>query len=459
MPTEYTVPAASRPEERFAAEQRLREFPFRFPNSHLRLGGSYTVAKNAQILQRCCHLHRRLSHGLGSWTLGIPEFEVKIETGRHIFWHMDAARELRQRLVEQERRLDQIDGFRDVELDQVIDEALSASDAAELLVGLHLVIGQGLITTYRQHLARTCPIADAPTLRVIRRILIDLEPMVAWAEQAVAAYVSGGWDESRLMRLRWHLEQALAAIGGISGAEPRHATAPVLKVSTVPYVRGTVPMRDSRFVSFKHTGDYQAADGTPRHLTDSYEAVRLGFIRTQRDEVDAIEAFGTFLWDARFVDFEAEYKLARITWDEARHTELGHQAMLAMGYNPFELPNRLTSSTCRGPMDVDTAFAEINLFGEVSVMKTINTYHESAIAQGDTLVAHVMDFVRADERTHVRNGQYILKHLTTLNMKQLELKTREVFTECLIGLGAVTRPQGDAQFVLSREEIEHLVGE
>ena len=48
-----------------------------------------------------------------------------------------------------------------------------------------------------------------------------------------------------------------------------------------------------------------------------------------RDEVDAIEAFGTFLWDIRFKDFQAEYDLARITWDEARHTEIGQSAQAA----------------------------------------------------------------------------------------------------------------------------------
>ena len=49
-------------------------------------------------------------------------------------------------------------------------------------------------------------------------------------------------------------------------------------------------MRDSRFDTFRHTGDYEKADGAPRFAKDSYEALRLRFIRTQRDEVDAIEA-------------------------------------------------------------------------------------------------------------------------------------------------------------------------
>ena len=181
-------------------------------------------------------------------------------------------------------------------------------------------------------------------------------------------------------------------------------------------------------------------------------------MRAQRDELDAIEAFGTFLWDIRFTDFAAEHALARITWDEARHTELGHRALQAMGYDPFELPNRLTSSTCRGPLDPALAMAEINLFGEVGVMKSIPGLVAGAHARGDTLVAHVADFIRSDERTHVRSGQRILAAMTTLDMPSLVLETRKAFTACLVQLGAIPAG-GDAGFILSREEIERLVGE
>ena len=75
--------------------------------------------------------------------------------------------------------------------------------------------------------------------------------------------------------------------------------------------------------------------------------------------------------------------LARITWDEARHTEIGHRALQAAGYDPFELRNRLTGSTCRGPMDPAFAMAEINLFGEVGVLKTINGLIDQARERND----------------------------------------------------------------------------
>ncbi|HEY3342107.1 MAG TPA: hypothetical protein VGK81_08820, partial [Anaerolineae bacterium] len=432
-----TIEPVSRLQQRQAAEVRRKAYPYKFPRDQRKIGGKYTVEENSRRLLRWFYMERRLSHGLGSWTLTIPDFEVKIETGRHIFWHMDAARKLRERLTEQEMRKAGIDDFRDAEIDRFFDELLSASDTPELLVGIHLVAGTALEVAYRHHIDDACPVTDAPTIRMLRQILMDYEPMLEWAQQAIDAYIDGGVDESRLERWRWHLARLLASIGGATGADER-ATAPApLRIDSKPYERATVPCRDSRFDTFHNTGDYNVADAPPRYEVGSYEDTRLRFVRTQRDEVDAIEAFGTFGWDIRFKDFQAEYELSRITWDEARHTEIGHKTLLAFGYDPYELPNRLTSSTCRGPMEPAYAMAEINLFGEVGVLKTINDLVDKAHARNDSLLLHISDYVRADERTHVRKGQHILHVMTDLGMQDLEFRTRELFTECMVNLGVV----------------------
>lgn len=464
MPTEPqpngahgSFPPVSRPEARAAAAERRRAYPYRFPRDPRPMGGKFTVKENAERLLRFFYFERRLSHALGSWTLAIPEFEVKIETGRHIFYHMDAARALRERLSEQEKGLNAIDGYRNAGIDRFIDELLCAADAPELLAGAHAVAGRALETAYRHHIDDTDPVTDAPTIRCLKRILLDYEPMLAWSEAALAAYVEGGMDESRLAAWRWHLQRLLASIGGIAGGDPPADAPGPLRSVERPYARGTVPERDTRFTTFTHTGDYDVGDGIERFPKESYEACRLRFIRTQRDEVDAIEAFGTFLWDIRFLDFKAEYDLARITWDETRHTEIGHKSLLASGYDPFELPNRLTGSTCRGPMEPAFAMAEINLFGEVGVLKTINGLIDEARGRNDALVAHIADFIRSDERTHVKKGQHILRCMTDLGMQDLEQKTRELFTECLVSLGAVTKDID--LFTVSREDLEHLVGE
>lgn len=456
-PSTHAIVPVSRPTERQAATDRRDAYPYRFPRDARKMGGKFSVEENARRMLRWFYLERRAAHGLGSWALAIPDFEVKIETGRHIFWHMDSARMLRERLTEQETRKAVVDDYRNAELDSFIDEVLSASDTPELLVGIHQVLGRALQVAYRHHIDDTCPVTDAPTIRMLKRILLDYEPMLEWAEQAITAYIAGGVDESRLEQWRWHLERLLVSIGGISGSDPRADAPQPLRIAARPYERGTVPCRDSRFATFSNTGDYNLADGEPRFEVGSYEDARLRFIRTQRDEVDAIEAFGTFLWDIRFKDFQAEYDLARITWDEARHTEIGHRSLLASGYDPYELPNRLTSSTCRGPMEPAYAMAEINLFGEVGVLKTINDLVDKAAERNDALLTHISDFVRADERTHVRKGQGVLRVMTNLGMQELEYRTRELFTECLVNLGVV---KSDAGFtIITREELEHYIGE
>lgn len=457
IPNRDAIPCVPVAGQRAAAAERRRAFPYRFPRDARLLGGKFTVAENARRLRRFFYFERRLMQALGAWTLSIPEFEVKLETGRHIFYHADAARLLRERLSEQETRLADIDAFRDPDIDRFIEELLRAEDAPQLLAGLHQVAGRALATAYRHHMDDTDPVTDVPTIRCLRRILTDYESLLDWADAAVAAYVEGGVPEGALAAWRWHLQRLLASIGGVTGADARGEAPSPLRGAGGPFMRGTVPLRDARFDTFKNTGDYDTADGTERFPKDSYEALRLRFIRTQRDEVDAIEAFGTFIWDIRFRDFQAEYDLARITWDEARHTEIGHRALLAAGYDPFELRNRLTGSTCRGPMEPAFAMAEINLFGEVGVLKTINQLIDTARDRHDELLRHIADFIRADERTHVRKGGRIIQVMTNLEAKELEQRTRELFTECLVSLGAVQKDMD--VFTVSREDIERLVGE
>ncbi len=456
-PQRSNIPNVHVGDQHAAAAERRKTFPFRFPRDPRLLGGKFAVAENARRLLRLFYFERRLVQALGAWTLSLPEFEVKLETGRHIFYHADAARLLRERLSEQETSFKTVDAFRDADVDRFIEEMLSAESATELLVGVHQVLGRALARAYRHHCDDTDPVTDVPTIRCLRRILPDYEPMLTWADAAIAAYLEGGVDESRLAVWRWHLQRLLASIGGVTGSDARAEAPAPLRSARKPFERGTVPLRDARFDTFKNTGDYDTADGQERFPKDSYESLRLRFIRTQRDEVDAIEAFGTFIWDIRFKDFQAEYDLARITWDEARHTEIGHRALLAAGYDPFELRNRLTGSTCRGPMDPAFAMAEINLFGEVGVLKTINSLIDTAAERRDELLRHIADFIRSDERTHVRKGGRIIQVMTDLDAKALEQRTRELFTECLVSLGAVTKDMD--VFTVTREDIEHLVGE
>jgi hypothetical protein len=91
-------------------------------------------------------------------------------------------------------------------------------------------------------------------------------------------------------------------------------------------------------------------------------------------------------------------------------------------------------------------------------MKSIPGVLERAEKSGDTVIKHIADYIRSDERTHVRHGQKIIKTMTDLDMPTLVLETRKAFTSCLITLGVIPA-NGDSGFVLSREDIEKFIGE
>src|ERR1700748_1567124 len=119
-----TIPTVRVAGQHEAALERKARYPYRFPRDTRPLGGKFTVKENSRRLLRFFYFERRLMQALGAWTLTIPEFEVKLETGRHIFYHADAARLLRERLTEQEMRPKDIDAFRDAEIDRFIEEML-----------------------------------------------------------------------------------------------------------------------------------------------------------------------------------------------------------------------------------------------------------------------------------------------------------------------------------------------
>src|SRR3982750_1949106 len=106
-----TIPAVSFKHQRAAAEERRQSYPYRFPRDTRQLGGKFSVSQNAEMLLRYFYFERRLMQALGAWTLSIPEFEVKLETGRHIFYHAVGVRAFRAGLHEQEWRLAAIDGL------------------------------------------------------------------------------------------------------------------------------------------------------------------------------------------------------------------------------------------------------------------------------------------------------------------------------------------------------------
>src|SRR6185312_7883915 len=190
--------------------------------------------------------------------------------------------------------------------------------------------------------------------------------------------------------------------------------------------------------TFEHTYEYKVADEGKIAYETPFDETRLTLVRTQRDEMDAIETFGNALYEIQNVPFGFDYDMSRIIWDETRHTELGHKTIEALGYNPFDLLNRLLGIKVRTKMPALYSFAEINLFGEANIVQEVLRYSREAYEKGDDLTGRVFDYVNADERTHLTKGVRWLKHIfKTDSVQEIEEKTKESAVSRLLELGII----------------------
>ncbi|MEI8135101.1 MAG: DUF455 family protein [bacterium] len=431
---------------------------YSFPEDTRKLGGAYSVDQNAELLSRYFLFERLLLRAQAGWLMGTPEFEVKVEYGRHINYHAEAAMSLRIRLTELRQSEETTDQFSDTSIEEFFVELISAESPAHFLGGVYGVLLPHLIHAYEQHVNVTDQVADAPTIRILKRILGDYLEMYLWGKEALEAYVNGGYDGSNIVFSQMHLEQLLNSFGGISGASEKSDRPAQLRSNPdKPFVRSFIATRDSRFTTFDHTYEYKIADKGKIKYETEFDETALNLIRSQRDEMDAIETFANVLYEIRDVPFGFDFDIARIIYDETRHTELGHKAMIELGYYPFDLANRLLGIKVRTKMPAEYSLAEINLFGEANIVQEVMRHSREAYAKGDQLNGKLFDYVNADERTHLAKGIKWLKFIfKTDSVQEITQKTKEKAIKRLLDLGIIDH---EVALTISHKELAKIIGE
>jgi hypothetical protein len=428
-----------------------------FPKDPREIGGAYTVEQNAKLLQRYFYFERLVVRAHAAWLMGTPEFEVKVEFGRHLYYHSEAAMSFYRRLTELRISPESVDNYRNEEIEQFFSEVMYAESPAHFLAGVYGTLVPHLIKTYQEHLMATDQVADAPTVRILRQILGDYSEMYLWGTAALEAYINGGYDGSNLVFSQMHVEQMLGYIGGITGLGERSPSPTTLRsAGKGPFERSFVATRDPRFTTFEHTYDYRKADEGQIEYDSDYEETQLDLIRSQRDELDAIETFCNVLYEIRDVPFAFDYDLARIIYDETRHTELGHKALVKKGFDPFDLASRLMGIKVRTKMEAKYALAEINLFGEANIVQEVAKQSKAGYKKKD-ISGMVFDYVNADERTHLQKGSRWIKHLFhTESIPEIEAATKEKAIERLLELGVIDH---EVALTISHKELAKIIGE
>jgi hypothetical protein len=389
-----------------------------------------------------------------------------VELAHHLYFHSQAAAALRERLVELNSPSVADETAAPPALRVLMAELQCARSSAELVVGIHGVVTPALARFETEYSRSTDGLLDLPSVRLLRRIVDDLDNMIEWGARVRHAFLSGGHDQATLAAWATHVAELLARQGLFEGTRERSALAaapPPLELrqtSEGPYRRPLACARDDRFAVFSHTRRYEGSDLEAAAPTaDSYQSRRLEMIRIQRDELDAIETFANVLHDLPSAPFELELFLARLIWDEARHAEIGQQALAQVGYDPYAVPCGVVGINVRSPLPPEIAFAQIATFGELNQLKPLKIFAREARERGDLATARCFEFIHADELGHVRTGRRWLAVIAAdsgRTVEKLQEEAREAAIRRLCEDGIIGEDYARA---ISDEEIADLVGE
>src|SRR5262245_18089731 len=129
-----------------------------------------------------------------------PVWEVKCALALHQWLLAEEVEALRTRIAEMRSPVPRLDTTPDPGLEAFLEALARASSTAELLSGTYGVGLRALVDACDEHVARTNPLVDHPTRRLLRLASIELREALDWAERArsaLGAFDPVAVDESR----------------------------------------------------------------------------------------------------------------------------------------------------------------------------------------------------------------------------------------------------------------------
>ena len=358
-----------------------------------------SVEEAVRFLRRLARIEHRTLLVLAAHLNAVPEWEVKCALSLHIWQDAEHCAWLRERVAELRKPPHYLDRADDAALEAFFEELLRSRSTRELLTGVYQVLKPSLTAAIEEYFRRANPLAEQPTLRLFRFVLLEEREQLDWASRALEAL--GGVD------VEWeqHLDAYLRAAGGVSGGDER--------ISEVPPPRGEEPLelvrtprRDPRFTRlWSSRGRLPGYDAHP-------DEVRWRMLYVRLTEMHVPELLALTLYEWPESPFEVHRDLARHLWDEARHAMMGEVAFETRGVDWHSVPHELSfaehPNTTLEPRERYALLyhAEHAVMGRKPGGKP--SQHAAAVASGDTLATLFQDYDWADEVLHVHIGRRVL---------------------------------------------------
>ena len=362
------------------------------------------VEESVSRLKRHHYVLRRL-HGVFLGRLAAePVYELKMAFSLHAHWCAEHVAALRQRVGEMREPPLGLDVVPHPGLSWIFDELQAAPSATDLLLGVYGEIVPALCAAMQKHRAESNPLADQPSVRLLRFALLELEDMAEYGRKALEAMAG---PEERQKAGPWiaALRNALRAAGGLDGAAPCEGEVPEPVHGATPWKYDPVPRRDDRFPD-----PYNMGVNAEAFLNDPAQPaapkVLMMFFKRLR-EIDVPEVMSSILMETPGKPWAYYRDMTRQLWDEARHAMMGEVGFWSVGVDWRRAMVNFTWSLGLNTQLTAKERHGVLYFIEQGLMpKTGKRFEwETAQSAGNPLSRVFQDYDWADEVLHARIGR------------------------------------------------------
>ena len=170
-------------------------------------------------------------------------------------------------------------------------------------------------------------------------------------------------------------------------------------------------------------------------------------------ELQALEGAGRTLWDFPDAPWEFRMNMARQCWDEARHCQVFEKLLHHTGVEIGDYPETTTLFEAACAEDPTLRVAGVNRCLEGLACDAFRAMIDYAMEAGDPVMEQAIDFVLADELTHVRFGSTWVKQFTRTDPEKFrEAKAFQRDVERRFSIGTGRSGRRDATIGIAHEE-------
>ncbi len=364
-----------------------------------------SVEECVRRLKRYHYACKRLHQIFTARITAEPIYELKMGFSYHAHLCAEHTAALRKRVGEMREPPLGLEAVPNANLEIFFDEILGAPTTEELLLGLYEKAVPALRGALARHLRDTNPLADQPSVRLCRFALLELDDMLKFGADCIAALVD---NQSRERLSDWLslLDDCLAAAGGLDGTQSAKPVSLRREHSAQPYRYDGVPRRDERFPDPYNLGVNAEVFLYDEHFPPTAKTLMMFYKRLR--EVDVPEMMASIITETTGKPWEYYRDMTRQLWDEARHAMMGEVGFASLGIDwPSKVMVNHTWSLCLNTQLKPIERHAVLYFIEQGLMPRNGKRFEweVGVASGNPLAALFQDYDWADEVLHARIGR------------------------------------------------------